>query len=111
MVFIKELNNVVVYEKQELFTLDVTISKPQPKVTWYFKDKEIRNDKRHEIKCTNKEKTAFELVIYNVELSDDGLYSCKAGKLSTQGIVTVKGNIKCFPRLMINTLNMMYTLH
>lgn len=92
---------MVVYEKQELFTLDVTISKPQPGVKWYFKNKEVKQNSKYKINCTNMEKTEFQLVVHNVELMDTGVYSCKIGKNSTQGIVTVKGNYKCFSMSMI----------
>ncbi|KAH9524018.1 hypothetical protein Btru_047904 [Bulinus truncatus] len=51
---------------------------PEPVVTWYFENDEIKPDDRH-ILCSDKSTGAHSLVIRSIQEEDEGDYSCKAG--------------------------------
>lgn len=74
---------------------------PQPKVTWYKDDKEVKPDKRHIIESLPD--GTQKLTVLEAVVQDIGKYTCKAispaGKAATDSRLIVKGKLYIFRRV------------
>jgi hemicentin len=87
----EELSDISVKSSQKVtLKCKITAGDPKSKITWYFKDKEVKITKKMKVSYENEEAV---LTINDAELSNAGSYRCEAsnklGRVETQCTLTV----------------------
>lgn len=95
--FVKSLVPALIME-QETLSMDVTLSRPAS-VTWLVNDMEIeQNTEKYEF--TFQDRT-HQMDVFNVNLSDEGEYSCVVGDNKTSAYVTVYGKYDMYEGILL----------
>ncbi|ESO99765.1 hypothetical protein LOTGIDRAFT_141556, partial [Lottia gigantea] len=84
--FVKGLSDKTIKESENL-SLDVTLSRPETHVTWRHNEVDLEPSEKYEFKIKDVER---ELIVFNVDLKDEGAYSCLAGEVSTTAVITIE---------------------
>lgn len=74
----------------EIARLCCETTKPGARVVWRFGNRVLESSNKYHLK---KEGTVVELVIYKLQGTDSGEYSCDTGSQMTSAVLTVQGRI------------------
>lgn len=74
------------------------ITKPGVSVVWRCGDRVLASSSKYHLK---QEGTVVELIIYKLQGTDSGEYSCDTGRQKTSAVLTVKGRIFFYLRLLL----------
>ncbi|XP_046554801.1 titin-like [Haliotis rubra] len=84
--FVKTLEDLEALEGDNSFQLDVTLSKPDVHVDWHFDDVQLQPSEKYEFVISDADRS---LLVYDINLDDEGEYSCRVGDISTTAFVAV----------------------
>lgn len=87
--FVKTLEDLEALEGDNSVQLDVTLSKPDVHVDWHFDDVQLQPSEKYEFVISDADRS---LLVYDINLDDEGEYSCRVGDTSTTAFVAVLGN-------------------